>query len=147
MPDIAPRDTPKQWLMAIVIWAFLGVWIYFFSFSLYASGCRKFSHPAEERLRKCENSLRFTGFLLTDHQRATNLINQGIAQADLGKDAKAIVLFFEAIPLLTGANSSNFRPSQRQLEILERKMKDLAIPPRAHELFRTAFDEWAKSRS
>ncbi|UWQ52876.1 hypothetical protein [Leisingera caerulea] len=147
MPSAEPSDTPKQWLKAIAIWAFLGFWIYFFSFSLYASGCHKFSRPADERLRKCENSLRFTGFLYTDHQRATNLINQGIAQADLGEDAKAVALFTKAIPLLTGASSSNHRHLQPQLETLDRKMKDPAILPRALELFRTAIDEWAKSRS
>ncbi|WP_264212772.1 hypothetical protein [Leisingera thetidis] len=147
MPDIAPRDTPKQWLKAIVIWAFLGFWIYFFSFSLYASGCHKFTRPAEERLRKCENSLRFTGFLYTSYQRATNLINQGIAQADLGEDAKAISLFTKAIPLLTGGSSSQHHRLQPQLEALERVLKDPAVLPRAHGLFQTAIDQWAKEQS
>ncbi|CRL15665.1 hypothetical protein [Phaeobacter italicus] len=147
MPSTEPRDTPKQWLKAIAIWTFLGFWIYFFSFSLYASGCHKFSRPADERLHKCENSLRFTGFLFTDHQRATNLINQGIAQADLGEDAKAIALFTKAIPLLTGASSSNRRPLKLRIEILDRKMRDPAILPRARDLFQTAVSEWVKSRS
>ncbi|MCF6431384.1 hypothetical protein [Leisingera sp. MMG026] len=146
MPGIAPRDTPKQWLKAIMIWAFLGIWIYLISFSIYASGCHKFSRPADERLRKCEVSLRFTGYLFTDHQHASNLINQGIAQSDLGEDAKAIALFIKAIPLLTGASSPNRHRLQPQLETLERKMGDPAILPRAHKLFQTAIGEWAKNQ-
>ena len=147
MPGTAPRNTPGQWLKAILIWTFLGSWIYFFTFSLYASGCHKLNRPAEERLRKCEISLRFSGFLYTDRQRATNLINQGIAQADLGEEAKAIALFIKAIPLLTGSSSAHYHRLQAQLEALDRKLKDPAILPRARGLFQTAIDEWAKAQA
>ncbi len=144
---MAALDTPKTRLAAVCIWGFLGLWIYFFSFSLYASGCHDFKRPADERLRRCENSLRFTGFAYTKHQQTMNLLNQGIAQAELAEKAKALALFDEAIILVGGKNAHSFGRGSWKFNALLRTMANPDIPPQALQLFKIAISARSSNQS
>lgn len=87
------RDTAKDWAKAIVIWAFLGIWIFAFTTSFYAGGCYKAKNTPEERLRICTNAKRLNGFLYTKHQEAGHSFAVGMALADLDRMEEATESF------------------------------------------------------
>lgn len=128
------KDTARDWLQAIFIWAFLLFWVFGFVSSLYAGGCYKDRYPAEKRLQICQNALGISGFLATRNQKSSNYLYQGIALSELGRNAAAIDTFRTAI--LTRNPGAKHRSSDEVFYILRehlRTLKHPGVPPTASE--------------
>ena len=128
------KDSPQDWLKAIAVWAFLGIWVWFIIGSFTNGMCRDLDRPSDERLRLCQRGDWMVGWLMTDFQKAGMTRARGIALAELGRTDEAIHLFrrsFRSIPQNADALTST------QNEAL-REMMAADVPEVARKLWRQA---------
>ena len=92
-PPAPQKDSLRDWLKAIAIWAFLGIWVWGMVGSFTNGMCRDLDRPADERLRLCQRGDWMVGWLMTDFQKAGMRRARGIALAELGRDEEATDLF------------------------------------------------------